>query len=205
MRATDRWAIEERGVPSLDLMERAGEGLARVVDDVAPTAASSSSAAGATTAATGSSPRGCCAQAGRERRRAARRATPASCRATRRPTSTGCASRRRAVRGRPRSTARPWSVDALLGTGFSGEPREPVRGAIVALNDCPRRSSPPTCPSGVDASTGAVDGAAVRAPPPPRSTAPSPGCGSTRQGHAGASTSSRSASRRARRSRPTPG
>ena len=30
MRATDTWAIEEQGVPSLDLMERAGEGLARV-------------------------------------------------------------------------------------------------------------------------------------------------------------------------------
>ena len=28
MRATDRWAIEERGIPSLDLMERAGRGLA---------------------------------------------------------------------------------------------------------------------------------------------------------------------------------
>ena len=31
MRAGDAWAIEERGVPSLDLMERAGIGLARVV------------------------------------------------------------------------------------------------------------------------------------------------------------------------------
>src|ERR671930_1932114 len=30
MRAVDRWAIEEQGVPSLDLMERAGTGLARV-------------------------------------------------------------------------------------------------------------------------------------------------------------------------------
>src|SRR3954452_15305180 len=30
MRAVDAWAIEERGVPSLDLMERAGAGLARV-------------------------------------------------------------------------------------------------------------------------------------------------------------------------------
>ena len=29
MRATDRWAIDERGVPSLERMERAGEGLAR--------------------------------------------------------------------------------------------------------------------------------------------------------------------------------
>ena len=28
MRATDRWAIEDRGMPSLELMERAGAGLA---------------------------------------------------------------------------------------------------------------------------------------------------------------------------------
>src|SRR5919202_6846193 len=31
MRAADAWAIEEQGVPSIDLMERAGIGLARVV------------------------------------------------------------------------------------------------------------------------------------------------------------------------------
>ena len=31
MRAADAYAIEERGVPSLDLMERAGAGLARLV------------------------------------------------------------------------------------------------------------------------------------------------------------------------------
>src|SRR4051794_20799482 len=30
MRAADSWAIEEQGVPSIDLMERAGAGLARV-------------------------------------------------------------------------------------------------------------------------------------------------------------------------------
>jgi NAD(P)H-hydrate epimerase len=36
MRATDRWAIVDRGVPSLDLMERAGEGLAHLVARVAP-------------------------------------------------------------------------------------------------------------------------------------------------------------------------
>ena len=36
MRATDRWAIEERGIPSLALMERAGEGLARVVAEQVP-------------------------------------------------------------------------------------------------------------------------------------------------------------------------
>ena len=36
MRATDRWAIDERGIPSLDLMERAGTGLARLVEEVTP-------------------------------------------------------------------------------------------------------------------------------------------------------------------------
>ena len=30
MRAADAWAIERRGIPGLDLMERAGVGLARV-------------------------------------------------------------------------------------------------------------------------------------------------------------------------------
>src|SRR5687768_10398684 len=32
VRAMDRWAIEQRGVPSLDLMERAGAGLALFTD-----------------------------------------------------------------------------------------------------------------------------------------------------------------------------
>ena len=36
MRAVDTWAIEERGVPSLDLMERAGAALADVVAQRAP-------------------------------------------------------------------------------------------------------------------------------------------------------------------------
>ncbi len=36
MRAVDRWAIEERGIPSLDLMERAGAGLALHTDRAMP-------------------------------------------------------------------------------------------------------------------------------------------------------------------------
>ena len=36
MRATDRWAIETKGVPARQLMERAGEGLARAVGKHAP-------------------------------------------------------------------------------------------------------------------------------------------------------------------------
>ena len=36
MRATDRWAIDEQGVPSLELMERAGAAVARTVERLTP-------------------------------------------------------------------------------------------------------------------------------------------------------------------------
>src|SRR5271154_6685673 len=36
MRAVDRWAIEQQGVPGVDLMERAGAGVARAVEQVSP-------------------------------------------------------------------------------------------------------------------------------------------------------------------------
>ena len=36
MRAIDRWAIEERGVGSLDLMERAGAAVAHAVEQLVP-------------------------------------------------------------------------------------------------------------------------------------------------------------------------
>src|SRR5580692_12986687 len=36
MHVLDRWAIEERGVAGLDLMERAGAGVARAVERLAP-------------------------------------------------------------------------------------------------------------------------------------------------------------------------
>jgi len=57
-------------------------------------------------------------------------------------------------------------VDALLGTGFSGSPREPAAGAIEAINASGSGGAVVVAcdvPSGVDASTGEVAGAAVRA------------------------------------------
>jgi hydroxyethylthiazole kinase-like uncharacterized protein yjeF len=57
-------------------------------------------------------------------------------------------------------------VDAILGTGFSGEPREPARSAIEAINEAGAHGTVVIAcdvPSGVDASTGEVLGRAVRA------------------------------------------
>ena len=54
-------------------------------------------------------------------------------------------------------------VDALLGTGFQGEPRGAVGEAIEAVNAARAPVVSVDVPSGVDASTGVVSGAAVRA------------------------------------------
>lgn len=57
-------------------------------------------------------------------------------------------------------------VDCLLGTGASGEPREPYRSAVQELNRTTRFAASMTVvacdlPTGVDADTGAVPGEAV--------------------------------------------
>jgi NAD(P)H-hydrate epimerase len=54
-------------------------------------------------------------------------------------------------------------IDAMLGTGFSGAPRGPVREAILALNESGLPVVAADGPSGADASTGAVDDVAVHA------------------------------------------
>jgi hydroxyethylthiazole kinase-like uncharacterized protein yjeF len=55
-------------------------------------------------------------------------------------------------------------VDAILGTGFSGAPREPAAGAIEAINRA-GAAEVIACdvPSGVNGSTGEIEKAAVRA------------------------------------------
>jgi hydroxyethylthiazole kinase-like uncharacterized protein yjeF len=54
-------------------------------------------------------------------------------------------------------------VDALFGTGFSGEPRAAAAALIDSINASPAGVFAIDLPSGVDASTGEVAGAAVRA------------------------------------------
>ena len=54
-------------------------------------------------------------------------------------------------------------IDALLGTGFSGEVREREARLIEGMNDSPAPILAVDIPSGVDGATGEVHGAAVRA------------------------------------------
>jgi NAD(P)H-hydrate epimerase len=54
-------------------------------------------------------------------------------------------------------------VDAIFGTGFSGEPRADVAALIERINAHPAKVLAVDLPSGVDASTGEVPGAAVDA------------------------------------------
>jgi hydroxyethylthiazole kinase-like uncharacterized protein yjeF len=55
-----------------------------------------------------------------------------------------------------------WVIDALLGTGIRGEPREPVRSVIALVNRQARgRILAVDIPSGVETDTGAVPGEAV--------------------------------------------
>lgn len=54
-------------------------------------------------------------------------------------------------------------VDALLGTGLSGAPREPFAAAIAMINDSGRPVLAIDIPSGVNADTGGIAGAAVKA------------------------------------------
>ena len=53
-------------------------------------------------------------------------------------------------------------VDAIFGTGFSGAPRAPADAAIEAINGCGAPVVAADIASGVDASTGEVEGVAVR-------------------------------------------
>jgi len=162
MRAVDSWAIEERGVPSLDLMERAGAGLARATVRVA--------GAGPVRVVVGKGNNGgdglVVARLLREEGREVDVLAVGELEEMRGDAAANL-SRLKGPAPEPFSAeALEGSgvvVDAVLGTGFSGEVREPAAGAIAAMN---AQGSPVVAcdvPSGIDASSGEVAGEAVRA------------------------------------------
>jgi NAD(P)H-hydrate epimerase len=141
MRAADAWAIDEQGVPQEDLMERAALGLARVTAAVAREGPIRIVAGKGNNGGDGRVAARLLAEDGHEVD---------------------------VIDGTEPFDPDELSgsgvvVDALLGTGFEGSPREPIASAIDAINaqDAPVVAC--DVPSGVNASTGEVEGEAVRA------------------------------------------
>jgi hydroxyethylthiazole kinase-like uncharacterized protein yjeF len=162
MRETDAWAIETRGIPSLYLMERAGEGLADTVSRHAPT--------GRVAVVCGKGNNGGDGLvAARLLRQAGRQVDvllvwPAE---WLQPDAKEMLRRLPGPEPEPFEEARLKGVhvivDALLGTGFQGAPRKPADKVIAAINAAKARVIAADVPSGVNASTGEVEGEAVEA------------------------------------------
>ncbi len=168
MRALDAWAIEDQGMPSLELMERAGAEVARVVTALAPP--------GPVRAVCGKGNNGGDGLVVVRLLHGIGIDAEALLLADPHDLSPDA----RANHDRLVEPGAPWRtidaaelpsalegsgavVDALLGTGFEGAPRAPVDAAIAAVNDSHSQVVAVDVPSGVNASTGEVEGACVHA------------------------------------------
>ena len=162
MRAIDAWAIEERGIPARELMDRAGEALAEAAAESIPE--------GRIVVVCGRGNNGGDGLVAARVLRAAGRDVDVLLLADPASLSPDAAEQLERL---PGSAPERWAsarlagaagaIDAILGTGFRGTPRTPAAGAIEALNSLDAPVVAADVPSGVDASTGEVAGGAVRA------------------------------------------
>lgn len=162
MRAVDRWAIEERGVPSLELMEAAGRAVAEAVAELAPE--------GPVRVVCGKG------NNGGDGFVAARLLREMGFEVEALLLWPGEELRGDAAVNFERFGGElvegDWGerlagsgavVDAIFGTGFEGAPREPAAGTIEEINRCGVPVVACDIASGVDASSGEVAGEAVEA------------------------------------------
>jgi ADP-dependent NAD(P)H-hydrate dehydratase / NAD(P)H-hydrate epimerase len=160
MRAVDAWAIEQRGVPSLELMERAGAGLARVTAAAARPGPVRVVIGKGNNGGDGLVVARLLRQEGQEVDVLA----------------TGALEDLRGdplinLERLPGAAPEPFAperlagsgaiVDALLGTGFEGAPRERMAAAIAAINEQDAPVVACDVPSGVNSGSGEVEGEAV--------------------------------------------
>ena len=164
MREIDRWAIEDRGVPSLELMETAGGAVASAVTELSPQGpvrvicgkgnnGGDGLVAARLLAETGFEVEALLLWPGDEMRGDA--AANLERFAAAETVDAG------SLAGRLEGSGA--IVDAIFGTGFSGAAREPAAGAIAAINDSDAPVVACDIASGVDASSGEIEGAAVGA------------------------------------------
>jgi NAD(P)H-hydrate epimerase len=163
-RRLDDWAIREQGIPSLDLMERAGAGLARITaqhaggGEIVVVCGKGNNAGDGLVAARH------LGEDGHQVRvlvlAPADQLSPDAA-ANLDRLQPGCTQ----PFSPDRLTGAAAIIDSILGTGSSGEPRGTAAEAIAAINRAGERAQVIACdvPSGVDASTGEVAGEAVLA------------------------------------------
>jgi NAD(P)H-hydrate epimerase len=164
MRALDRWAIEEAGVPSLELMERAGEAVARAAAELAGDGpvrvicgkgnnGGDGLVAARQLAETGFEVEALLLWPGDEL------SGDAVANLERFPAA-------RAVNAEELDSELAGAgvvIDAIFGTGFAGAPRPPADAAVEAINRCGAPAIACDIASGVNASSGEVEGVAVEA------------------------------------------
>ena len=166
MRAVDAWAIEERGVPSLELMESAGTALAEATRERA--------VSGRIRVVCGKGNNGGDGLVAARQLRQTGFEVDALLLWPAEQLSGDAAENLRRLGGRDVNEVEPGTVgealagsgaivDAIFGTGFSGAPRAPADAAIEMINASPSPVIAADIPSGVDASTGVAEGAAVDA------------------------------------------
>ena len=164
MRAADAWAIQDQGVPSLELMETAGRAVAEAAAELA--------APGRVAAVCGKGNNGGDGLVAARALREMGFEVDALLLAPGDQLSEDArvnlerfnGARQVSVGDLPTALADAGViVDAIFGTGFAGAPRDPAGSAIDAINDADARVVATDIPSGVNASTGEVDGKAVRA------------------------------------------
>ncbi|MGA8746900.1 MAG: NAD(P)H-hydrate dehydratase [Solirubrobacterales bacterium] len=162
MRALDRWAIEEQGAPSLELMEAAGRAVAEAVAGLAPSGPVRVVCGKGNNGGDGLVAARLLAGMGYEvealllwPREELRGDAAANLRRLEAEQVSEDILERLAGSG--------VVIDAIFGTGFSGVPRDPAASAIEAIG----RSGAPVVAcdiaSGVDASSGEAEGEAVEA------------------------------------------
>ena len=164
MRSVDRWAIDERGVPSLELMEAAGRAVATGVAELG--------AGGPVRVLCGKGNNGGDGLVAARHLRETGHVVESLLLSPPRELSADAAANLERYEGAEtidpgdldtRLSGSAAVVDAIFGTGFSGSPGGPAAAAIEAINRCGAPVVACDIASGVDASSGEVEGQAVEA------------------------------------------
>jgi len=164
MRATDRWAIQQQGVPSLQLMETAGRAVAEAAAEAAGPGRAAIVCGKGNNGGDGLVTARALREMGFEVDALLLGPGDQLSEDARANLERFDGAREVGVGDLPAALEGAGViVDAIFGTGFAGAPRDPARSAIDAINDADATVVATDIASGVNASTGEVEGKAVRA------------------------------------------